>query len=56
MATRSDRIRAERKKDAAAKKVVFRGAGGAIFGKDPIIKNKAEADRVISVMLGRSAR
>lgn len=52
MTTRNNRMRHERAKDADAKKVVFRGAGGPIFGKDPVIKDKKDADHVIAVMLG----
>lgn len=54
MVTRANRVRHERAKDADAKKVVFRSAGGALFGKNPVIKDKTDADHVIAVMLGNS--
>jgi hypothetical protein len=52
----SGRVARERAKDAVSRKVTFRGAGGAIFGNSPAIKNKEQADRVIAAMLGRKPR
>lgn len=45
---------AARARDAKTDKVVYRGAGGAILGKDSGIKTKEQADRAIAAMLGRS--
>lgn len=52
MARKTEAARTTRQ--AASERFVYRGAGAAILGNNPGIRTKAEADRAIAILVGRT--